>query len=227
MFGANGPTGRLLTEQLLADGHPVAAATRRPVDFPISHTRLSVLDVDVHDPAAVDAVVAGSDAVLSAVGASFGKQTISVYSVGVTNIIASMRRHRVRRLAVVSSSAVAPNPHPPGGFVFNKILQPYVERIIGKTVYDDMRRMEALVRASGLDWTIVRPSGLYDAATVSDYVLTEGHGNGRFTSRRDLAASLAHQLTDDRFVGRTVAVISTGDHPSLIKLIMTESRKKG
>ena len=35
--------------------------------------------------------------------------------------------------------------------------------VLGKTMYADMRRMEAAVSASGLDWTIMRPSGLFNA----------------------------------------------------------------
>ena len=38
VFGANGLTGRLLTEQALAAGHEVAAVTRRPAGFPITRT---------------------------------------------------------------------------------------------------------------------------------------------------------------------------------------------
>nr|WP_276857577.1 NAD(P)H-binding protein [Mycobacterium pseudokansasii] len=40
-----------------------------------------------------------------------------------------------------------------------RLIEPVISRTIGKTVYDDIRRMEAIVRASRLDWTIVRPSG--------------------------------------------------------------------
>jgi putative NADH-flavin reductase len=47
IFGANGATGRLLTEQALAAGHDVTAVTRRPDDFPITHDRLTVLEADV------------------------------------------------------------------------------------------------------------------------------------------------------------------------------------
>jgi putative NADH-flavin reductase len=46
IFGANGATGRLLTGQALAGGHDVAAVTRRPADFPITHTRLTVVVAD-------------------------------------------------------------------------------------------------------------------------------------------------------------------------------------
>ena len=49
IFGANGQTGRQLTEQALAAGHDVAAVTRRPAEFPITHDRLAIVEADVHD----------------------------------------------------------------------------------------------------------------------------------------------------------------------------------
>ncbi|NNH75349.1 NAD(P)H-binding protein [Nocardia uniformis] len=224
IFGANGPTGRLLTEQALAAGHEVAAVTRRPESFPLQHDRLEVVAADVFDPAAVAAAVAGHDAVLSVLGVPFSKQPIDTYSTGIANIATAMATHGVRRLVAVTSSAVDPRPYSDGGFLFNRILQPYVTRFIGKTLYDDMRRMETRIRASDLDWTIVRPSGLYDLPEITDYAVVDGHADGRFTARRDLAASLLRLLADDRYLRRTVSVITTVDNPTVLQLIRQEAR---
>ncbi|MFG3619321.1 NAD(P)-dependent oxidoreductase [Nocardia sp. NPDC047654] len=223
VFGANGPTGRLLTGQALAAGHRVTAVTRQPDSFPLRHDRLEVAGADVLDPAAVDAVVAGRDAVLSTLGVPAGKEPITTYSRGVANMVAAMDRHRVRRLAVVSSSGVEPHPYSDGGFLFNRILLPYVTRVLGKTLYDDMRRMEALVRASGLDWTIVRPSGLYHLPSVTDYTIVDGHADSRFTARADLAASMLALLDDDRYLRATVSVVTTVDNPTLLQWIRGEA----
>ncbi|GAA3598628.1 hypothetical protein GCM10022419_097740 [Nonomuraea rosea] len=226
VFGANGPTGRLLTGQALAAGHQVAAITRQPAAFPLRHDRLEVVGADVLDPAAVDAAVAERDAVLSTLGVPAGKEPITTYSQGVANIVAAMTRHRVRRLAVVSSSGVDPHPYSDGGFLFNRVVLPYVTRVLGKTMYDDMRRMEEVVRASDLDWTILRPSGLYHLPSVTDYTVVEGHADGRFTSRNDLAASMLALLDDDRYVRTAVGVITTAGNPTLLQWIRREALAK-
>ncbi|MET7999752.1 NAD(P)-dependent oxidoreductase [Nonomuraea glycinis] len=226
VFGANGLTGRLLTDQALAAGHQVAAVTRQPGSFPLRHDRLTVVAADVLDPVAVDAAVAERDAVLSTLGVPAGKEPISTYSQGVANIAAAMKRHRVRRLAVVSSSGVDPHPYSDGGFLFNRLLLPYVTRVLGKTLYDDMRRMETLVRAGDLDWTIVRPSGLYHLPSVTGYTLVKGHADGRFTARADLAASMLALLDDDRYLRATVGVITTVDNPTLLQWIRREALVK-
>ena len=226
ILGANGPTGRLLTEQALAAKCDVVALTRRPKEFPISHPNLVVAGGDVLDPTAVDTVVDGSDAVLSVLGTPFTKGKVEVYSEGGRNTLDAMKRFGTTRLVLVTSGAVTDRPEPTGGFLFNRVLQPYVTRVIGKTVYDDMRRLEDLVAASDLDWTVLRPSGLFELPRVTDYSLTEEHGPGRFTSRRDLAAAMLQQVSDDRFVRKVAHVITTADNPNMLSLIWREARKK-
>jgi uncharacterized protein YbjT (DUF2867 family) len=223
VFGANGPTGRLLVSQALAAGHQVIAVTRRPEKFPQQHPDLTVAGADVLDASAVDAVVSGADAVLSTLGAPYGPKLITVYSVGARNIFAAMERHQVRRLIVVSSSATDPKPYADAGFFFNRVVQPFVVNVLGKTVYEDMRRMEELIRNSKVDWTIVRPSGLFDADFVSDYDLAEDHIAGRFTARSDLAAAMLAQAEDDRNVRKILAVATSENVPSMARLIMREA----
>ena len=64
------------------------------------------------------------------------------------------------------------------------MLQPLVTATIGKTTYADMRRMEDLCPCgSDLEWTIMRPSGLFDAPGVTAYGLHEDQAPGIFTSR--------------------------------------------
>lgn len=226
IFGANGPTGRLLTKQALAKGHTVSAFTRHPEAFPIQHDHLRVVKGDVLIPADVHAAVAGQEAVLSTLGVPYGGKTITVFSQGTANIIAAMKASGVRRLAVVSSSATDPDTRfadTGGGFVFEKILKPFFTLVVGKALYDDMLRMETLVRNSGLDWTIVRPSGLFETEAVTEYHTAESHINGRFTSRADLAACLLAQATSPQYIGKAMAVATFSVQPNMLKLLSKEA----
>lgn len=222
VFGATGPTGRQLTVQALAAGHQVTAVTRRPDAIP-PRPGLTVVGADVADPDAVDRAVAGSDAVLSSLGVPLSPKPVTVYSQGNTNIIAAMHRYGVKRLVTVSSSVLDPRWRPTGEFFFNNVLDPLVNRRMGRTTHEDMRRMEEIVRDSDLDWTIARPSGLFDHPTVTRHQVAEDVADGLFTARTDLAASMLAQLTDDRFVRRAMAVITTEVRPSIAGLIWREA----
>lgn len=105
-------------------------------------------------------------------------------------------------------------------------MQPYVVKVLGRTLYDDMRRMEAIVRQSDLAWTIVRPSGLFEAPEVSPYAIALDHIRHRFTSRTDLADALLRQATDDQYVQATIAVATTTIKPNMLKLIWREGIRK-
>ena len=155
VFGANGPTGCQLTSQALAAGHDVTAVTRHPEQIP-PRGRLAVAGADVTDAQAVDAAVAGSDAVLSALGVPYTRKAVTVYSTGTANIIAAMKGHGVPRLVVTGTAAVDPGYRASDSVFFSRVMEPLFMRLPGKNVYADNRRMEALIRASSLDWTIVR-----------------------------------------------------------------------
>jgi uncharacterized protein YbjT (DUF2867 family) len=226
VFGANGPTGRLLTRLALDEDHDVVAFTRRPDAFPVRHRRLEVAAGDVHDAAAVASAIDGTSAVLSTLGVPFAKTPVSVYSGGVANIIAGMHAAGIKRFACVSSSAVGPHPEPLGGFIFEKIMQPYVVNKLGRTVYDDMRRMEAIVSGSDLAWTIVRPAGLFEAQAVSAYGVAIDHIGYRFTARIDLADCLLRQALGDTYARSTIAVATPDAKPSMLKLIWREGIRK-
>ena len=223
IFGANGPTGQLLTKQALAEGHTVTAVTRHPETFPLQHEHLQVMGGDVYDLAAVKQAVAGQDAVLSSLGVPFTRKPITIYSQGISNIIEAMKHHGVRRLICVTSSATEPHADPQKGFIMEKILQPLMMNTFGKTTYADMRRMEKLVVNSDLDWTIVRPSGLFHTESITDYQVAEAFLSGTFTSRADLADCMLQQVTDKCYLCKPVAVITSSPQPSLLSFFGAEA----
>ncbi|MFF4628987.1 NAD(P)-dependent oxidoreductase [Streptomyces griseorubiginosus] len=225
VFGANGPTGRHLTDQALAAGHEVVAVTRRPGSL-TPRPGLTVALADATDPAAVDAAIGGTDAVLSALGARFSKETITLYSASATAITGAMSRHGIKRLLAVSSSIADPNWRPTGAHFFNHVLDPLVNRRLGRTLHEDMRRMEAVIRRTDLDWTLVRPSGLFEHPHVTDYHARETSADGVFTARADLAASMLRELEEGQYIHTAMGVITTAVKPNIVKLIWQEGVRK-
>jgi nucleoside-diphosphate-sugar epimerase len=136
-----------------------------------------------------------------------------------------MRDSGVNRLVVVSSTGAYPAPgrrHTPLAL---RLFEPIITRTIGKTVYDDIRRMEALVRESGLDWTIVRPSGLFDLPQVTNYVAGATDPVGAFTARIDLADYLVKLAQDGTPRCKTVVVSTTEHTPTVWEMVRREAFK--
>jgi uncharacterized protein YbjT (DUF2867 family) len=224
VFGANGGTGRRLVGRALTAGDEVVAVTRRPDAFPIRHERLTIVGGDATDETVADRAITGADAVLSSIGIPFSKDPISVYSGSAERMIAAMRAHGVRRLAVTSSTAVEPHA-PTEGWLFEKVLQPWVVNGIGRTTYDDMRRMEEIIASSDLDWTIARASGLFAANEPTAYRVTAEHAPGRATSRADLADFLWRQTVDHRWIHERPEVHTDDRVPSIVSIIWNEGIK--
>lgn len=225
VFGANGQTGRLVTRRVLDTGHAAVAVTRHPDGFPFSDPRLEVAGADVHDASSVVHVVNGADAVLSTLGVPFSMRPIDTYSVGIGNVVASMQKTAVQRLVIVSSTGAYHYPNRVDTPFALRIVEPVITRTIGKSTYDDQRRMEEIVRDSGLDWTIVRPSGLFDLPHVTEYVAGEVDPVGGFTSRIDLADYMVTLAADTSTGGKTVIVSTTENTPTMWQMIRREAFK--
>jgi uncharacterized protein YbjT (DUF2867 family) len=223
VLGANGPTGRQVVEQALGRGYRVAALTRHPEEFPIQDQRLDVVAGDATREDVIDAAVARSGAVICTIGTSFTRKPVDVYSASARLVVAAMRRHGRRRLLVVTSSGVNPS-HGRAG-VANKLSYVVMRRYFGRTVYDDMEEMEALVSGSGLDWTIVRPPGRTDGAGTG-YAVAANDIEGGFCTRADLAAMLLDQLEDDRFRQQIAAVATPDLHVNAVQMFRREMLKR-
>lgn len=231
VFGANGPTGRLVTRRALAGGHSVTAVTRRPDDFPVEGPRLRVAGADALDAAAVDEVVAGHDRVVSTLGVPYTREPVTVFSQSARNIVAAMNRHGLRRLVCVTSIGVHPELPPRERLFFRKVIGPML-LAMGRPLYEDARRLEEIVRATELDWTIVRPSGLFDAEAVTDYRVAVAPQRlpGMFTSRADLADVLVREVADepdDQHVRACIEVITTQGTPKYARVFLKEALRIG
>ncbi|MFI6169114.1 NAD(P)-dependent oxidoreductase [Nocardia sp. NPDC051052] len=221
VFGASGPTGLQVIQQAIDKGYEVTAAVRRPDEFPLTAPSLQVVRVDALDAESVENAVAGQDAVISILGGKYTMKPVSIFSEGLGNILPAMAAHNIERLVCVSSVCVPGKAAPGETFLFRAALLPIL-RTLGRTAYFDMGRMEEIVRNSGLDWTIVRASGLFDGTRVTDYTIAASSIPGRYTSRADLADALLREVTENRNVKATVDVVTTEGVPRL-----TDSFRRG
>jgi len=168
----------------------------------------------------MERAVAHSDAVI---GATFTRKPVDVYSTSAALLVAAMSARGRGRLVVVTSAGVHAS-HQQQGFG-QKAAFTLMRRTLGRTVYDDMVRMEALVSATGLDWTIVRPPGLVDEPGRG-YASARDEIEGRLCAREDLARMLLDQLTDTRFHRGVAAVTTPGLTVSALHMLRREVLKR-
>jgi putative NADH-flavin reductase len=224
IFGANGPTGQLLTRRILADGHGAVAITRNPDAFPLTAAGLLVVGADATSPEAVAQAIEGTQAVVSVLGAAFSRHPIDLYSSSALAICEAMTQTGSRRLVVTSSAVLSSWTDSQWSWIDRSIAR-RILGYLGRTLYEDMRRMESIVTAADLDWTIMRPLGLANLEPPTTYEIAEDHIPGRQTARRDLAAAVADQLNRQDYYRKTVAVATTNTHQSIPETIWREGIK--
>jgi putative NADH-flavin reductase len=205
IFGATGGTGRELVRQSAAAGYAVAAVARHK-DAALASAGASVefIGADVTDRASVASIVPGADAVLSALGTRKLNKATTVYSTGVTNILAAMRDADVRRFIAISALPVGA-PHG----LAEHVIFPILYRFFG-AAYEDMKRMEAILEVSDCDWTVFRPPQLANRAATGKYrtaIDAPLAGAWRLT-RADLAAAMVAAISDSALVRQIVTISS-------------------
>jgi putative NADH-flavin reductase len=200
VFGASGATGRLLVRQGLDRDHQVTAFVRDPAKLDVAHARLTVVQGDVGDAPAVARAVEGQEAVLSTLGVGRPLRHDPTVIRGVGHVVRAMESAGVRRLVYLSTVGVRESRADAGLMIRLFAAGPIRQEV------RDHEAKEDLVRASPLEWTIVRAP-----------LLTNGSGKGVYRSGEDVAArsplpSLARadvadfmlrQLDDASFVRRT------------------------
>lgn len=207
VFGATGGIGGHLVAQALEAGHTVTAVVRDPARLSSSaQPGLHVVTVPgLTEPGPLEPALRGSDAALSGVGPRSLKQA-GVATAATRGILGALEATGVRRFVAVSAMPVGPVPDGEG-FLGRRIAYPLVRRLLRK-VYDDLEAMEADIRRSGTEWTVVRPPRLTDKPVSGRYRLAFGANvpNGGFASRADVAHAMLALLDDPRAVGVPVGI---------------------
>jgi putative NADH-flavin reductase len=204
VIGATRHTGRYVLQQALAAGYAVTAVARDPARITTHHERLTVVQGDVMDPATLLPALAGHDAVVSTIGA-MSRAPTTLYSVGMRHIIQAMRGAGVKRLVAVSA---APLSIDAGDTLPSRLLFKPLLLALFKPVYADMRLMEEEIRASDLDWTIIRPPRLTDKPATGRYRTAQGRSvrRGYIIGRADLAGAILSLLDEPKAIRAAVGI---------------------
>ncbi len=211
VFGASGKLGRTLALSLLTAGHEVTAFGRDAVKLP-ARPGISVIVGDALNPDEVAPAVTGQDAVVVSLGDSLNpiaarlgarrNTPANICEIGTANVIASMSVASVNRLVCISSYGVGDTRDAlsPAYRIWFQILQL-------KEQLADKGRQEALVKASGLDWTLIQPVGLTDGAATGRWLASlRGERRKRTISRVDLSAFILETLVGGRHLRESVVL---------------------
>lgn len=208
VIGASRGIGLESVKALLAKGYQVRAFARSATAIPLDDGRLEKVDGDALDRRDIDRALETIDAVIQCLGVSFGPEAVlkgtTLFSQSSRVLVDAMQAKGVKRLIAVTGLG-AGDSRGHGGLLYNALLFP----LVLKRVYDDKDIEEQIVRASGLDWTLVRPGLLTSDAAAGRYqVLTDPKSwRAGSISRGDVGEFLARQVEERTYIGQTPVLI--------------------
>jgi putative NADH-flavin reductase len=203
VIGAAGRTGRQVVEQARRRGHEVVAVVRDPARAPDADAVAVVRDG--RDAEALRGAIDGSDVVVFAIGPVRGEDDPVVMRECAAALVDAARGAGPSRAVFVSASG--PFTDAGDDFLTRRVAKPILQRVL-RQAFDDLRATEAVVRGSHLDWTIVRPPMLTDAAPRGRYrrsTVANVRGGTRI-ARGDLATAVVDSVEDPTLVGTTLSV---------------------
>jgi len=201
VFGATGKTGLEVVKQALEGGHNVTAFVRDPTRLALENENLSVVSGDVFDEASVTGAIKGQDAAVCALGAGSDLKKTTVRASGTINIIKGMQQNNVKRLLVVTAMGVGES------WDTLSLVNKFFFAVLLKSSREDHEAQEAAVKDSGLDWTIIRPSGLVDTPRTGIY--DSGENIPAKTSkiaRADVADLILTVVGDNTQIGKALTI---------------------
>lgn len=202
VLGATGGIGMELVRQALEHNHAVTAFVRSADKLRTYAQRINVVQGNLLNSSELANAMAGHDAVLSGFGPRVPiakTDTHLLRDFGAT-LTSAMKLSGTPRAVVVSTA-----------FLFRDALFPpayLVGRLFFPTVVADAAEMEATLRESGLDITIVRPPQLTDHPHTGRLRVREEHlpGFGFRIPRADVADFMLRTAENGAYAREVVGV---------------------
>ena len=203
VLGASQGIGALCVKAALAEGHSVTAFARTPSKLDLTHAKLTKVTGNFHNKASVHDAVKNHDAVIicaSSTSLKGFKEKPDYFSSGTKFCIDAMKEHSVKRLVVLSAHGVGDSYHAASWLQRTLLIGGLL-----KNVFRDHDVQERMVRESGLDFVIARPTRLNNGKAKGKFTrTTELKFLSSSISRADVAAFLIESCESQAFVGKAV-----------------------
>lgn len=203
--GATGRTGRHIIHEAVKQGYRVRALILRSggaydKSF-LKQPGVESVEARLESVASLEEAMEGADYMISAIGSKKpfnSRENDRVDNKGNQNLVLAAKARGVKHVVVISSIGV--------GNSRNALM--WLFRLLMGPVLRAKEKSENFIRASGIDYTIIRPGGLTDTPLTGNIAFSEGGKiSGRIT-REEVARVCVAALTDPALKNRTLEVVN-------------------
>ena len=205
--GASTGIGSLACDLAIERGHEVRAFSRSASSMCAEHPKLEKLDGNALDANDVEEALRDVDVVIQSLGVRMGRNTVCgpvrLFSKATEILLTAMKKQGAQRLITVTGFGAGKSKSRIG--CLGRV--PF-EAVLG-TAYRDKDLQETLIKESGLEWVIARPTFLINGPSTNRYkiLIDPQRWRNGIVSRKDVADFLVKQVDSDEFLG-TAPVIT-------------------
>lgn len=197
LFGGSGQTGQEFLTLALAKGYSINALARSPEKIKQDDSNLSVIKGDVLNPEDVMQTLKDCDLVVSLFGHVKGSPEW-LQTNGTKNIVEAMKKLNINRIISLSGGGL-PFPEKDQPKFADKAIR-FIMKIAVPKILNDAIEHHKVLKASNLDWMIVRGPRLTNDPKKGNYAVGwVGVNSGTKIARADLADFIVKQLEDEQF----------------------------
>lgn len=207
IFGATGGIGKHAVKHALEKGYEVTAFVRNSTKIKEKAENLKVVEGQIDDPVAVKEALKGQDAVIWCVGIPMtGKYERMESLEGHRVLLPAMKDTGVKRLIDWGTPSVHSDEDKRSMIT---VVPGILAGIMFKKAKDEMVAIGDLLKASELDWTLVRFMAPKDTPYTGKVKVGYGDVKMSFAiSREDIGAFMVEQLDNDKYV-RSMPIIGS------------------
>jgi putative NADH-flavin reductase len=213
ILGGTGPCGILLIEEALAAKHVIVVYARNPQKLPAhlnKHPDITIIKGELEVSKALDTALAGADAVLSALGPSFGNPSGTPIARGYSAVLEAMRRQGVKRLIALGTPSIKDEQKDKFSTVYYMMVTAVAWG--AHSAYKDIVAVGEVIRGcEDIDWTIVRVPVLKNdrnREVRAGYIGDDGAGAGYTLARLGFAVFVLQELEKGEWVKQAPLISS-------------------
>ena len=209
VFGANGQIGQQFLQIALQNGDKVKAIVRREGALNMTHPNLEIIIANYYDEAQMTAVIEGQDAVVSTLGPNLnGGRKVTTLPIRDAHEVTlrAMEKSGVKRLITLGTPAIQSLQDKKQ---VATILPAIMPKLLFPPGYAEMKGIEALVKASKVDWTVIRIINPNVKTDGNGYTTSLGDTKAKFNvSRKNAATCMYDAIRKTEWIGKMPIVFN-------------------
>lgn len=200
VLGATGRVGSQVVSHALSWNNHVTALVRSPEKLLFQDMNLSIVKGNAMDRDDILKVIKGIDVVVSALNT----EGVSTLSQSIALVIDAMKTENIKRIITIGTAGILQSRNEPSLFRFQSAESKR------KSTFAAMEHLEVFkaLKQSGLDWTIVCPTYLFDGESLSKYRVERNYLpiDGSSISVLDTAEFTYEQVTCRNYLKTRVGI---------------------